>query len=899
MELYPDSVALRELSDRFSQRREGYLSQIAQDFERYLAPEFLLPEPGGDDLHDLLGRLAGVDSTNPLLDDSRVPGAYADSVEAALGEEDYALARRYLDAGLTLAPADVTLADLRDRVVAAEQRLEREAAIARLTDQLEAGAAEAETLADAEALVPVVAELQGLDPGNVAIAAVGAELAARMAGDREAALTAERLPEVEAWLERSRPVWIALAQPEMVAPVEARRVELADRQEALVRQTREAIRQPDMRTDDGRSAIDLIAAVRALDPDDPRSALLQSELVQARRERADERAAEAEWEAARAELAALDGMPLSSDQRAALALDLQRIDTAEQRAREQAQASARLAEAQRQAEMERQEQERLRQRAAEREARIADAATRLERSLAGFDPASPVPSMREALDRINELEALQPDHPLLADAGRRIDEAVEQAVRRQSSTPAGLALIDTAESLLGSKPALVQLRTTLRSRLAAEQAAARQAAITVAEARLREALRSAAALAEDSGRETAERALADLSLLLAGDAARLAPARRSYVDAHLAAADGLMAEKRFTVAERVLDAAARHAEAAQVADARDALESARQAFREERVRQESLARIEALAQRFSLEVNSGQLTRARQTLEDYRALDPDGPLARGEGDQRLVAGYHRIARQRLDAGNFDGARQLVATGLAIVPGHGALEELGREVDRLSLLAEISSWFNGAADQSVADLRPLIRRYRDMAPDDYANQEVAWAASAARRLTALTGDRDAYNRFLEDARSVLQQQGPLADLAMLPPPRPETRPAQPVERPEVAEVPIQQPPIPETAALPQLSYDDLLGRWCADNIEIEFERRRMVFTLDGGQADYRISGYDVNGDTIHVNWDDRRLGPMIFEFGRFTEGKDRMVQLRGRPAAADDWQTYNRDFLRCG
>jgi hypothetical protein len=647
-----------------------------------------------------------------------------------------------------------------------------------------------------------------------------------------------------------------------------------------------------MRASDGRSVMDLIAEVQAIDPGDPRAGVMQSELIQTRRARAEQHAADLDWDAARAELAALEGLPLSAEQNDAVTLDLQRINSAEQRAVEQADAAARLAEAQRRAGNERLEQERLSQLAAAREARIADTAAALEASLSGFDANNPVASMREVLERINELEALQPQHALLAQAGTRLDSAVEQAVRRQPTTAAGLTLIETAEDLLGSKPALAQLKSSLQSRLLAEQAAERRAAVETAEARLREALQSEIALADDSPRESARRALAELAAVLEDDPGRLASARQRYVDAHLAAAEALVADKRFSVAERVLDAAATQADSgptSPVVAARNSLAAARQASRQERARQETQARIEALAQRFSLEVNSGQITRARQTLADYRQLDPDSSLAGDEGDQRLAAGYLRIARQRLDAGNLEGARQLVAGGLEVVPGHDALERLGVEADRLSLLSQISGWFSGKLTQSAANMRALTERYRQMNPDDYANQEVAWAASAAHYLATLTDDPGAYNQFLEDARSVLVDHGALADLAAIVPIEPESQRERVVE----------QTHVPDDPAVPALSFNDLLGRWCAQNIEIEFERSRMVFILDSGRADYRISGYDVADDTIHVNWDDRQLGPMVFEFGQFTEAKDEMVQLRGRPAGNNNWQTYNRNFLRCG
>ncbi|HEX7038381.1 MAG TPA: serine/threonine-protein kinase [Pseudomonadales bacterium] len=892
-ELYPDSAALREVTDAFNRRREAYLSRLAQAFEGYLAPAHLLPTPDGEDLPTLLERLAVVDPTNPLLGDSRVAGAYADSVEQALDEERYQVARQYLDTGLALTPDDATLADLRDRVEAVEQRIAREATIARLSDDVQQRAAGVRTLADAEALLPAVGELRQLAPEHPALPAAAAALAEALALELESVASASRLPDLEAYLERAAPVWNALSQPEALEPLEDRRRELVQRQGELVELARQAMRADAMQLADGRSVTDLIGEVRAIDPADPRPAMLQSELVQERRERAERHVQQGDWAAARAELAALDGLSLTAEQREAVGLDRERIDSAEQRAIAEAEEAERLARVQQQAERERLERERRERLAAEQTARIAAAATALDAALRDFDPAALDTSLRQVLDRRNALEALQADHPALAAVDARVDAALERAVQSRSAA-AGLELVTAAQELLGDRPTLVALRGTLEARLAAERAAAERAALAAAEDRLRAAVR--ADLADDSARRVARSAFEELAERLADEPARLAPSRRLYVDAHLAAAVELVNEKRFTVAERVLAnlEAGSAAEAEALAAARDALTAARSAFREERARQEALARIEALEQRFKLEVSSGQLARAERTLDEYRTLNPDGELSRGEGLRLLTSAYQRLARQRLDAGDLAGAGTLVQEGLELAPGDAALVAIGREAERLGLLADISAWFSGARDDAAESVAPLLRRYRQMSPDDYRTQEVAWAAAAAEHLATLASDREAYNRFLEQSRALLDDPGPLAALTPLEPPAP-VRPARDSELALVPTPAREAPP-----RVPSLSERDLLGRWCAsDEIELEFQQRRMVFSFGGTRADYRVRAYEVNGDTIRVNWDDRQLGPMVFEFGDFTDTRDRMVQLRGRQASAESWQTYNRGFSRCG
>jgi len=99
--------------------------------------------------------------------------------------------------------------------------------------------------------------------------------------------------------------------------------------------------------------------------------------------------------------------------------------------------------------------------------------------------------------------------------------------------------------------------------------------------------------------------------------------------------------------------------------------------------------------------------------------------------------------------------------------------------------------------------------------------------------------------------------------------------------------------------PTLALEDLLGRWCGDQMQMELTANRLRFDLGNRQqVAYDVNGYDVQDDQIVVRWQQDRNQEVLFEFGDFSAAKDQMVQLRGRAAGSSSWQNYNRKFRRC-
>ena len=73
---------------------------------------------------------------------------------------------------------------------------------------------------------------------------------------------------------------------------------------------------------------------------------------------------------------------------------------------------------------------------------------------------------------------------------------------------------------------------------------------------------------------------------------------------------------------------------------------------------------------------------------------------------------------------------------------------------------------------------------------------------------------------------------------------------------------------------------------------------MRFVATNLDEAYPVQDYQVLDEEIRVRWEQARGRTIEFEFGRFSESGDRMVQLRGRELGDSNWQTYNRSFSRC-
>lgn len=167
--LYPDSAQIERMLDTIGSRRSRLLNQLTSRFNAALESGSLLADPDSDDITDVLQLVKQINPAHPLLNDPRLPPAYAHQAEKALTEGNYSLASGLALAGLDYFPNNVSLMNVRDETDAQRQESESRAKVARLTADLERRPVP-KTIADFTDIRDPLIEISELDPENPVLA---------------------------------------------------------------------------------------------------------------------------------------------------------------------------------------------------------------------------------------------------------------------------------------------------------------------------------------------------------------------------------------------------------------------------------------------------------------------------------------------------------------------------------------------------------------------------------------------------------------------------------------------------------------------------------------------------------------------------------------------------------
>ncbi|MEQ8234058.1 MAG: serine/threonine-protein kinase, partial [Gammaproteobacteria bacterium] len=177
--VFADSSRLDELRQDIEQSENRLFAEQFDRFNRALAEGRLLAVDGEDDVFDAMEVVRKVDPGHAMLTDRRLPGAYADAINAALDDEEYAYADELSQVGLALIPDSANLANLTDKIAGARDRAETRArilaAIAAIQEAEDAGG----SLADYAQVGDAVADLAAADPGNARLQALASALGPR------------------------------------------------------------------------------------------------------------------------------------------------------------------------------------------------------------------------------------------------------------------------------------------------------------------------------------------------------------------------------------------------------------------------------------------------------------------------------------------------------------------------------------------------------------------------------------------------------------------------------------------------------------------------------------------------------------------------------------------------
>ena len=115
-EKYPDSLWLNEIKSEVTDDKNQVLYDLNKKYISYLEARNLIQSDDSEEITDILRLIATVEPGHPLLEDRRLGTAYREAAEREMGAGKLDLALAYIESGLTSAPRDAALINLRDKI---------------------------------------------------------------------------------------------------------------------------------------------------------------------------------------------------------------------------------------------------------------------------------------------------------------------------------------------------------------------------------------------------------------------------------------------------------------------------------------------------------------------------------------------------------------------------------------------------------------------------------------------------------------------------------------------------------------------------------------------------------------------------------------------------------------
>lgn len=892
--MYPDAAELTQLRDEVATRKQRYLSELAEQYETYLAAGRLLSSREHSGIQGVMQRIRLVDPRHPLLSDPRLAGAFAAAAEAAINANDLDNARALLADGTRLAPRDGLLRDVADKLASAEQLARIKRRSSELAAQIESQVAALTSLERLASVTDALVGLRDIDPGHGVFGRVAASVRPLLGNNYEVIAGIATVDDIVAFERRYAAAFEAVGLTEAASRVRARRERLVARRDELVAQARLLAAAPGTKTAAGASIETVINELRTVSPRDSNLDAIVTAAVSEQRREAQRLSGERKWGEARAALSAALALGGAAELKGLIAQDVTRIDQRERDGARESQAAEREAA-----------------RAAERE-KIAAGEAQLRAALSSFAPTSA--GLKSLSTRISALAALDPGNPLIqsarAGAAQRITASATGTAKRGEFDAAQALLAEAAVHL----PGVADIAAARSQVEELQLEAARQAqdrAVTAAQQAFR-AVIARAQPADGAWQREADAALAALRKT-AGSESAAAVAREQLAATYLDAAGRLIDEKRFTAAAQLLDKAERlSAKSAALQTRRAQWAQASERNKVERAAEELAARVDAAKQRFGNEIKAGRFDRARSTLAELQAIAAkDDAFVVRDAPAALANALAASAQARLQSGDIAAAWQFARSGSAMQKDDPRFKQLLTDIDTAAT-RRIDALLSSPEAIDRAALSSLVETYRAVAPENYRSRNPAWLATIKRRLAELAADPAAHNAYLAAVQVALGDLPAVQSLRPVDPkPVPTTPSLQVAERApaptstststsspssgSTAVAPAAQPP---PAAAPA-TEPNLLGNWCGEGVGLAFAANEYSFELGGGRTvKYSVDRYQRAGNVVTMSWTDKNLGPMVTEFGEFSADGQSMVQMRGKTAASAQWQTYNRRFRRC-
>jgi len=746
LEMYPDSARIQGLSERVESRKNQLLNELNTRYNQHLADGRLLPLPG-DDMDDVLKVLAQVQPDHPLLNDPRLPAAYAEQGASLFERGDLEPAMAMVDAGLARFPEDANLVNLHDRVSAEQESIRRKTRIAELEQLLGSKVASLDSLQVIDTLREPVNELRGLKADAPVLSGISRAVEKQLEVQLKPMIVGRDWDTARALLGEYADLldskWSQKAEQRIASAESSYRKKIDSLYAALL----DAAAKRHLEPAAANSAWKKLAALEAAGADasllaQGRAAIGQAYLELARKARAGKR-----WDIARQNVQ----QGLQSQPGEALLVSLQgeaaEIERAELAAQQQ------LAQAEREA-LEKQ-----------REAKIQQFHDAFGQSLAvkSYDAAA----ARASIQKLEQLAAVSPTDALISKGRTQVTEHLVRQIKALSSRAQweqALALANDAVKVIPGSEQLSKALTDI------ERGQAQQLAMD-RESKIEQHKQSLAGLLEqpDFDEEWETKLRTDLKVLtelLPADDAWLATQREQLAALYLDRARSMRDGQRFSEAAGLLERGARFApQNTGFVEETRLLAKAEGIFNEENREKLRMARIEGSKQTLRTQARANDLRNAKKTLKVLQAeLPKDDPFLLKDAPQVLGGAYLRLADSAARKKNFDSAMKLLAAGIQVAPD---MPELGRARERYEREARVYRKARQFASITKLDVAKEKQALLDLEAGDKSAQagvRKELAAALYKRVRALAAQdfRSAEN-LLVSARQLFPDDTRLAGL----------------------------------------------------------------------------------------------------------------------------------------
>ncbi len=642
---FEDSAILLGWANTLQNGKRALLAELDSRFNDHLSAGRLLLTPE-DNVTEVLRILAEVEPGHALLDDPRLAAAFTDEAARALLNENFTRAGQLIEAGLARFQGDArsvaALMDIQDRLINARQSQDVSNRVAQLRAEL-AAFAEMQTLTELRSLEGPVTVLASLAPGDALVSAYRESLATIVDAELAPLLAARRWDDAEILIDDVSHLLTGEQLRATEQQLTEARFGFEGEQGTVLAALNEAI-------DEGRMDVALLslAELRALGVDgatmEQARATIEQGFVRA--------ALDARVDGDLDRAAEIVEAGLRFDPESAELLNVESGIVEYRRFLESANEAA----------------------AAARDTQIMFYRDRIPELLAPAELG--IEEARQVLDDMSRLANLEPGNPLARDGRGNVADKLANgatALSIEGRWDEAVALTDEAIVLVGESRRLWELSAELKAGRDRHLADEREAEIEQQRARLLTLLESPDV--DDAWNAELNNVLSDLERVLPEDDMAVADVRTQVAERYTALAIDMRQQGRFSEAGRMLEIGSGYASDLEaIFVERDALavaERVAQAENEERAR---VARIEGLRQSVLAAANAHDLAGARENLEKLRdELPPADPFLVTTAPEAFGVAYRRLAQERYDRDDFDGAGETARQGLTELAELGLTE----------------------------------------------------------------------------------------------------------------------------------------------------------------------------------------------------------------------------------